>query len=50
MTHGSWMAYERPMDNAQEKEKAHRQAGASKTYSWPKESGFKAQKETMTHT
>ena len=32
----SWMAYERPMDDAHEKEKAHRQGGASKTYSWPK--------------
>jgi hypothetical protein len=24
------------MDDAQEKEKAHRQGGASRTYSWPK--------------
>ena len=29
----SWMAYERPMNDAQEKEKADRQGGASRTYS-----------------
>jgi hypothetical protein len=32
----SWMAYERPMDDVQENEKAHRQGGASRAYSWPK--------------
>ena len=35
----SWIAYERPMNDAQEKEKAHRQGGASRTYSWPKPIG-----------
>ena len=38
----SWMAYERPMDNACEKEKANRQGGASRTYSWPKKKGLEA--------
>ena len=28
-----WMEYEKPMDDAQEKEKTHRQKGASRTYS-----------------
>jgi hypothetical protein len=53
----SWMAYERLMDDAQEKEKekekekAHRQGEVSRTYSWPKKNrGLEAQREAVTHT
>jgi hypothetical protein len=44
------MASERPMDDVQEKEKAYRQGGASRTYSWPKKRGLEAQREAVTHT
>jgi hypothetical protein len=44
------MVYEGLKDDVQEKEKAHRQEGASKTYSWPKEIGLEGQGEEITHT
>ena len=46
----SWMAYERPMDDACEKEKANRQRGANRTYLRPKKKGLEAQREVVTHT
>ena len=44
------MVYERLIDNVQKKEKAHRQEGASRTYSWPKEIGLDVLGEEITHT
>jgi hypothetical protein len=39
------------MDDVQEKEKSHREGGASKSCSWPRKRGFETHKETMTtHT
>ena len=36
----SWMAYERFMDDVHKKEKAHRQGGVSRTYSWSKKNSL----------
>ena len=38
------------MDDAQEKEKTHRQRGASRTCLWPRKRGLETHKEAMTHT
>ena len=46
----SWMAYKRLMDDAYEKEEAHKQGGASRIYSLPKKKGLEAQREVVTHT
>ena len=43
IAHVLWMTYEKPMNDVQEKEKAHRQGGANRTYSWPKERCIKAE-------
>jgi hypothetical protein len=45
----SWMAYEKPMNDAHEEEKSHKQGGANRTYSWPRERCLEIQKEAVIH-
>ena len=45
----SWMVYKRPMNDAHEEEKSHKQGGASRTYSWPRERCLEIQKEVVIH-